>query len=42
MLIWPEDGVMKKEDVQGSFDGSLFYKKAEEHARKTRGLKKSS
>ncbi|KAI4248850.1 MAG: hypothetical protein L6R40_000862 [Gallowayella cf. fulva] len=30
LLIWPEDGVMKKEDVRGIYDGSIFFKRAEE------------
>ncbi|KAI9816253.1 MAG: hypothetical protein M1827_001854 [Pycnora praestabilis] len=34
LLLWPEDGVMRKEDVRGIFDGSIFYKKAEEHKQK--------
>lgn len=32
LLLWPEDGVLRKEDVRGIFDGSIFYQKAEEHA----------
>ncbi|MCJ1433364.1 hypothetical protein MMC27_002724 [Xylographa pallens] len=36
LLIWPEDGVMKKEDIRGIYDGSIFYKKAEEYERKQR------
>lgn len=31
LLIWPEDGIMRKEDIRGIYDGSIFYKKAEEH-----------
>lgn len=31
LLIWPEDGVLRKEDVRGVFDGSIFYKKAEQY-----------
>ncbi|KAI9818945.1 MAG: hypothetical protein M1832_004113 [Thelocarpon impressellum] len=34
LLIWPEDGILRKEDVRGVFDGSIFYKKAEETKRK--------
>jgi len=35
LLLWPEDGIMKKEDIRGIYDGSIFYKKAEEvHQRK--------
>lgn len=30
LLIWPRDGVMRKEDVRASFDGSLFQRKADE------------
>jgi peroxygenase len=39
ILLWPEDGVMTKEDVRGVFDGSVFYaiaeqrEKAQAHAR---------
>jgi peroxygenase len=29
LLLWPEDGVMRKEEVRGVYDGSLFYVKAE-------------
>lgn len=38
LLIWPSDGIMKKEDVRGSFDGSLFQKKADDFAER-RGRK---
>jgi hypothetical protein len=31
LLIWPEDGVMRKEDIRGIYDGSIFYRKADEH-----------
>lgn len=34
LLIWPEDGIMKKEDVRGIYDGSIFYKRAQETKRK--------
>ncbi|KAL8761291.1 MAG: hypothetical protein Q9184_002586 [Pyrenodesmia sp. 2 TL-2023] len=34
LLIWPKDGVMKKEDVRGIYDGSIFYKRAAETKRK--------
>ncbi|KAK5075199.1 hypothetical protein LTR64_001404 [Lithohypha guttulata] len=30
LVIWPEDGIMRKEDVRAVFDGSIFYRKAEE------------
>ena len=25
MLLWPEDGFLKKEDVRRVYDGSIFY-----------------
>jgi len=25
ILLWPEDGRMKKEDIRRIYDGSLFY-----------------
>ncbi|KAF9992385.1 hypothetical protein BGZ79_003138 [Entomortierella chlamydospora] len=25
LLLWPEDGIMKKEDIRRIYDGSLFY-----------------
>lgn len=28
ITIWPEDGIMRMEDVRGVFDGSYFYKTA--------------
>ncbi|MCJ1252323.1 hypothetical protein MMC24_000128 [Lignoscripta atroalba] len=31
LFLWPEDGVMRKEDIRGVYDGSIFYKKAEQH-----------
>lgn len=31
LLLWPDDGIMRKEDIRGVYDGSIFYKKAEEH-----------
>lgn len=31
LLIWPRDGIMRKEDIRGVFDGSIFYRKAEEY-----------
>ncbi|KAI9880463.1 MAG: hypothetical protein M1830_002815 [Pleopsidium flavum] len=41
LLIWPEDGVLRKEDVRGVFDGSIFYKKAEQHKQKMLGVQKN-
>jgi len=40
LLIWPEDGVMRKEDIRGIYDGSIFYRKAQEHQRKQELKKK--
>lgn len=34
LLLWPDDGVIRKEDVRGVFDGSIFQKKADEYAAK--------
>ncbi|KAK4693992.1 peroxygenase, partial [Lecanoromycetidae sp. Uapishka_2] len=34
LLLWPEDGIMKKEDIRGVYDGSIFYKKADEYQQK--------
>ncbi|PNS21944.1 External alternative NAD(P)H-ubiquinone oxidoreductase B1, mitochondrial [Sphaceloma murrayae] len=43
LLLWPEDGILRKEDVRGVFDGSIFQKKADENAaRKKRGKSGSS
>jgi len=33
LLLWPDDGVMKKDDMRRIFEGTIFYQKAEEHAR---------
>ncbi|TKA61801.1 hypothetical protein B0A55_11771 [Friedmanniomyces simplex] len=32
LLLWPEDGVMRKEDIRRVFDGSIFQQKADEYA----------
>lgn len=34
LLLWPEDGILRKEDIRGVYDGSIFYTKAEEYERK--------
>ncbi|KAL9109332.1 MAG: hypothetical protein Q9187_008180 [Circinaria calcarea] len=34
LLLWPDDGIMRKEDIRRVYDGSIFYKKAEEYKRK--------
>jgi peroxygenase len=25
ILLWPEDGIMRKEDIRKVYDGSIFY-----------------
>ncbi|KAI9708489.1 MAG: hypothetical protein M1820_003950 [Bogoriella megaspora] len=40
LLLWPEDGICRKEDVRGIFDGSMFQKKADEYQEKKRRMKK--
>jgi hypothetical protein len=39
ILLWPEDGIVRKEDVRGVFDGSIFQKKAYEWKAKQQGGK---
>lgn len=34
LLVWPEDGILRKEEARKSYDGSLFQYKADEFARK--------
>ncbi|KAK3641158.1 hypothetical protein LTR56_006880 [Elasticomyces elasticus] len=34
LLLWPDDGVMRKEDIRRVFDGSIFQQKADEYAEK--------
>lgn len=34
LLLWPDDGIMRKEDIRRVYDGSIFYKKAEEYKQK--------
>ncbi|KAK5132016.1 hypothetical protein LTR08_000437 [Meristemomyces frigidus] len=34
LLIWPDDGALRKEDVRRVFDGSLFQYKADQYAAK--------
>ncbi|KAF2671837.1 Caleosin-domain-containing protein [Microthyrium microscopicum] len=33
LMLWPQDGRMRKEDVLGVFDGSIFYTVAERHSK---------
>lgn len=39
LLLWPDDGVMRKEDIRRIFDGSIFQHKADEYAEKQRRKK---
>jgi len=39
LLLWPEDGVMKKEDIRRVFDGSIFYEIADHRQSRTLRLK---
>lgn len=39
LLLWPEDGILRKEDVRRVFDGSIFQHKADQYAEKQRKLK---
>ena len=34
LLLWPEDGIMRKGDVRRVYDGSIFRHKADEYAEK--------
>lgn len=34
LLLWPEDGILRKEEVRRIYDGSIFQYKADEYARK--------
>lgn len=36
LLLWPEDGICRKDDVRRVFDGSIFQYKADEYAEKQR------
>jgi peroxygenase len=37
ILLWPTDGIMKKEDVRACMDGSIFWKIARERGVKLEG-----
>lgn len=39
LLLWPEDGVLRKDDVRMVFDGSMFQRKADEYAEKQKAKK---
>lgn len=34
LLLWPKDGRMKKEDIRGIYDGSLFFEIAARREKK--------
>jgi hypothetical protein len=34
IMLWPEDGRMRKEDIRGIYDGSIFYTIAARRAKK--------
>ena len=34
ILLWPEDGIMRKEDIRRVYDGSIFYEIADRRAGK--------
>jgi len=36
LMLWPEDGKMRKEDLRKVYDGSIFYDIAE---RRAKGMK---
>ncbi|KAK3056384.1 hypothetical protein LTR09_002891 [Extremus antarcticus] len=36
LLLWPEDGICRKDDIRRIFDGSIFQQKADEYAVKQR------
>ncbi len=41
LLLWPEDGIVRKEEARRVFDGSIFQHKADEYAEKQRKRKAS-
>jgi len=32
ILLWPQDGRLRKEDIRGVYDGSLFFEIARDRA----------
>lgn len=41
IMLWPEDGLVKKEDIRRLYDGSLFYEVAERRRQKNDKMKKA-
>ncbi|KAF9291711.1 hypothetical protein BGZ68_002735 [Mortierella alpina] len=41
LLLWPEDGVMKKDDIRRVFDGSIFYEIADRRQSRAQRLKET-
>jgi len=39
LLLWPDDGVMKKDDIRRIFDGSIFYEIADRRERNAQRAK---
>ncbi|KAI5820543.1 Caleosin related protein-domain-containing protein [Pyronema omphalodes] len=39
LLLWPEDGIIRKSDVRGIYDGSLFYEVKERRMAANRGTR---
>ncbi|KAF2103897.1 Caleosin-domain-containing protein [Rhizodiscina lignyota] len=39
IMLWPEDGKMRKEDIRGIYDGSVFFTVAARRARNERSVK---
>lgn len=39
LLLWPGDGVLRKEEVRMVYDGSIFQFKADEYGRRKGGVR---
>lgn len=40
LMLWPDDGIMRKEDIRRVFDGSIFYEIAARRERNANVAKK--
>jgi hypothetical protein len=40
LMLWPEDGIMRKEDIRRVFDGSIFYEIAARREQMAKTAKK--